>query len=116
MTNIYGVDTEKQFTPKDVRDAITRCFKLAHGDITEKSLSQLANDFTPEAMGKLAAGNIEIIVRRAFQKSGGDFDDPDKESLVGAINYLREFSKVFRKPEVIEKHYNEIMQLIKKLK
>ena len=116
MPEIYGVDLNKPFTAKDVRDAIVRCFELAHQNVTRESFNQLSNEFSAEGMERLTKANIKSIVCKAFQKSGGDFDNPDRESLIGAIDYLRAFSIKYRSPEVIEKHYNEIMQLINKLK
>lgn len=50
-----------------------------------------------------------------FEKTGGDFNHPTKEMLEEVINQLADFSKNFRDPDVVSKHYNEIKELIDKL-
>jgi uncharacterized protein YpuA (DUF1002 family) len=55
------------------------------------------------------------IIAKMFEKTGGDFDHPTKESLVKALDGLAEFSKNFRNQEVVDKHYNEIKELVDKL-
>lgn len=48
-------------------------------------------------------------------KIGGDFDKPTKEDIFKVLEELKEFAKNFRNPEIIKKHYGEIMQLVEKL-
>jgi len=116
MTKIYGADPSKSITPHKVRDAIIKCFKQAHGAETQNTLGEMAGDFGQEGLNKLTNANVESIVQKAFRETGGDFINPDKKSIIAAMDWLAEFSKSFRTPDVIEKHYNEIMQLVKKLK
>ncbi len=46
--------------------------------------------------------NVEILVRRFFQETGGDFENPTKESLVNVCDNLAEFSKSFRSPKIVK--------------
>ena len=46
---------------------------------------------------------------------GGDFERPTKEKLIAVMEYLAKFSEVFRRPEIIQKHAEEIMILVNKL-
>ncbi len=89
-----------------VRDAIVLCFEQAHDHVTNESLNPVLKDFWSEGVKKPTKSNVEAIVRRAFRKSGGDFNVPDKASIIEAMDWLTEFSKKFREPDVITKHYN----------
>jgi len=105
MAIIYGVDTEKTVTPLMVRDAILKCFYNAHCEASSISDDKDVNkEYCRE------------IVRKMFNDSGGNFEKPTKEDILKAIESLKEFSKNFRKPEVIQKHAAEIMKLLEKLK
>ena len=116
MVIIYGVDTEKPITPKDVRDAIVRCFVEAHGEILDLMRGTgSATSVSDEDFEKMKKMNVKELIRGFFQEAGGDYENPTKESLIAVCDRLAEFAKNFRKPEVIEKHYGEIMQLMEKL-
>ncbi|MBU0597619.1 hypothetical protein KKF61_01325 [Patescibacteria group bacterium] len=116
MNLIYGVDSSKKLTPEVVRNAIVICFEQAHGEATKSSLGDLAKDLGEQGVEKFTKANIESIVRKAFRESGGDFELPTKESIIKAMNWLAEFSKSFRSPEIIKMHYNEVLKLVNKLK
>lgn len=103
---IYNVDPSQKITPLMVRDAIVECFYHAHCADSEISVSAEEND---------NRNYCQSIARKAFEDSDDDFDRPTKKSIVSAINNLAEFAKNFRDPEIIKKHYNEIMVLINKL-
>jgi hypothetical protein len=103
---IYGIDLTKQITPLMVRDAIILCFQDAHCkdtgfDASEKDVNQ---KYCLE------------IVKKAFQESNANFDNPTKEDILKATENLSEFAKKFRDQELIKKHYTEIENLIQKLK
>ena len=109
---IYGVDTSKEITPLMVRKAIVQCFTEAHG-------SEISShtECEPEVIDdKVKREAIELLVVKSFNESGGDFENPTKDSIIRAVTYLKEFSKNFREPEVIEKHASEIKSLINKIK
>ena len=103
---LYGVDLDKPITPLIVRDAIIECFYKAHC-----MDAQLSSGKDPE-IDKIYCGTI---VKKAFKDTGGDFDKPTKESIMKVLGRLAEFAKTFRNPEIIKKHYNEIMELVNKL-
>jgi len=101
--NIYGVDTDKPVVPSVVRDAIVNCFIQAHIEDAKKA------GIEESGMARLFC---EDKVREAFNQTGGNFDNPTKDSLKYAINYLATFSSIFRDKSIIEKHKNDINQLI----
>ena len=106
MSIIYGVDTTKEVTPEMVRDAIVKCFYLAHSEQTDmaNSDSGITNKY------------CEQIIKKAFSETQGDFDHPTKASLLASLPWLADFSKSFRDQTVIQKHMNEIQTLISLLK
>ncbi len=103
---IYGVDTTKELTPLMVRDAIVECFRQAHCEDTGVDILE----------GKINAVYCKEIVQKAFADVGADFFEPSKEGILKAMRELSKFSAKFRDSRVIEKHYNEIMKLVDKLK
>lgn len=58
----------------------------------------------------------ENLIRGMFVKVDGDFDNPTKESLLKVISKLKEFSINFRMTDTVEKRFNEMRQIIEKLK
>lgn len=106
MANIFGVDTEKDYTAKDVRDAIVRCFFQAHCEDT-------GDEFQEQGVDE---EYCKALVEKAFADAGGNFDEPTKEDLTIVINGLADFSKNFRDEELIKKHHAEISTLINGLK
>lgn len=115
MTIIYGVDTEKPFTPKDVRDAVVNCFTEAHNSVMEEYIKDIDKGASAEELEEMKKVNVRQIVRKAFEDSGGDFDSPTKVSIIGACRKLEEFAANFRNQELIQKHFGEIMELAEKL-
>jgi Zn-dependent oligopeptidase len=59
--------------------------------------------------------DIKILIKSKFEAIGADFDKPTKESIIGVMDKLAELSINFRKPEIVKKHYEEIMHLVDKL-
>lgn len=99
---IYGVDTGKQVTVTQVRDALVICFAEAHcADV------ELGGDMAQSMK------YCRDLVFNAFEKTGGDFNNPTKESIMAVMDYLANFSKMFRDKEIIQKHYHEMMELVK---
>lgn len=92
-------------TPLMVRDAIIECFNKAHCEdagfeVEEKEINEQY---------------CKSVVEKFFRDSGGDFDNPTKDSILKVIEGLAEFSKNFRNPEIIKKHQADIMVLVNKL-
>jgi len=115
MVLIYGVDPAKKVTPKLVRDAIIECFYQAHQEVLRDMYILLQEgkiNKEPEEMGK---EYIKETIINYFIKVGGNFENPTKEHIMLVLEELREFAKGFRSPEIINKHYGEIMKLVEKL-
>ncbi len=104
MKKIYGVDLSKKVTPIQVRDAIVKCFISAHCGSTEIKDIGISKDY------------CERMVRKGFNKTGGDYESPTKESIINVMNYLAEFSEYFRGQKEIEKNYKKVMKLVEKIK
>ncbi|PIT94466.1 hypothetical protein COT98_03495 [Candidatus Falkowbacteria bacterium CG10_big_fil_rev_8_21_14_0_10_39_9] len=102
---IYGVSLNNTITPLMVRDAIVECFYSAHcadsglGDEDPKSVKKYCTD----------------LIINAFVKTGGDYNNPTKDSIFQVLNELETFSKNFRNPKIIKDHYNQIMRLVELL-
>ncbi|MFA6355374.1 MAG: hypothetical protein WCW65_03040 [Candidatus Paceibacterota bacterium] len=103
---IYGVDLNKDITPLMVRDAIIECFKQAHCED-----SGIAKE--DEIINKQYCGDI---VRKAFSDTDSNFDKPTKDMIIKSLDNLKSFSLNFRDKSIIEKHYNQILKLVNKLK
>lgn len=101
---IYGVDLDGEITAIEVRDAIIKCFSEAH------CLDTGLQEDIPATKEY-----CKSIVKKAFDDTSGDFDNPDKEAILNVIEALAEFSSSFRDQDVIKKHMEEIMQLVDKL-
>jgi len=112
---IYCVDTSKEVTPIMVRDAIIECFIMAHAEILEmmKEFQEFKTKKEFEDMKQL---DIRLLVEKQFQELDLDFSNPTKQDLIDVVAKLSEHATNFRKPDVIKKHYNEIMVLINILK
>ncbi|MEY2671865.1 MAG: hypothetical protein RL687_282 [Candidatus Parcubacteria bacterium] len=114
MTIVYGVDTEKPVNPEDVRDAIIECFVLAHSEALA-DLRSYNEDLDDASFDKIKNLSVTQMIRNYFNETGGDFDKPEKESILKVMEKLKEFAKNFRDPSIAEKHFQEIMILVGKL-
>lgn len=115
MAIIYGVDTTKPYTVKDVRDAIVKCFQKAHFEsitITD----DVKKSMTEAEIARMKDFSVEMYIKKIFEKTGSDFKNPTKESLIKVCDKLVEFSENFRDIKEIKKHYNQIMKLIEGLR
>lgn len=114
MTIIYGIDTEKPVSAKDVRDAIVECFALAHSEALS-DLKNYSEDIPDVTFEDIKLMNVRQMIRNYFEKVGGDYDAPTKDSILKVVGELKEFAKNFRDQSIIEKHFGEIKTLIEKL-
>ena len=107
MTKVYGIDLSlsKNITPLMVRDAILECFNQAHCEDAGVGTEDKESN-------KLYC---QELVKKAFADAGVDFDHPTKEGIMKVLEQLREFSKSFRDPKIIQGHYQNIMKLVEKL-
>ncbi|MFH0956965.1 MAG: hypothetical protein V1813_03810 [Candidatus Aenigmatarchaeota archaeon] len=110
---IYGVDLSEKITPMMVRDAIIICFRDAHREVLDELNRKRSSDSEAEIEG-LKKVQIDLIVRSAFEDVKADFSNPTKEDIVKVLGELAKFASRFRKPEIIKRHYNEIMRLVEK--
>ena len=106
---LYGVDLSKKVTPVMVRDAIVECFLAAHKEVLR------CESLTEEEYKRFKDLKIEILVRGAFKDIGGSFDNPKKEDFPKVLERLAEIAAEFRKPEIIDKHKQEMMKILEKL-
>ena len=103
----------KNIAPEQVRDEIVECFLEAHSDVLE-DLENYQN-MSKEDMEKIKRTDVETLIKNFFDEVGGDFNHPDKKSLIMVINRLADFSKKFRSAEIVEKNYKKLLDLINKL-
>ena len=111
---IYGVDITKKVTPILVRDAIIQCFYEAHKDILELA-KEFFGDPKRKKFEEMKKIHVKELVENIFDKIGEDFNKPTKESLIHVVKHLKKIAKIYRKPDIIKKHVNEIMLLINKI-
>jgi len=111
---IYGVDPSQPFNSIDVREAIIDCFTQAHSHILSEGRGFL-KELSDKEFEEIKKLNVREMIKMYFEKVGGDYDKPTKKSLSEVCEQLKEFAKNFRDPQIIGKHYKEIMSLIEKL-
>ena len=111
---IYGIDLSKKVTPAMTREAIVCCFEKAHKEVIEKmnKNKEFSSRREKESFEKL---QIRLIIIDIFEEAGADFNNPTKQGIITALSKLREFGLKFRSPEIVEKHYNEIMKIVNKM-
>lgn len=111
---IYGANIKKVVTPIVVRDAIVNCFIQAHDqlDIDIKEYSSIDS----KNMKSIKEINAINLIKKFFEESEGDYEKPTRESIMGVLKKLKEFSMNFRNKKLVEQHENEIMALVKQLK
>ncbi len=99
------IKSKDEITPIEVRDKIAKCFSDIHCGKTEL-----------ESSSNLAKSYCENIVQKAFLVTGGDYSNPDKESLLKALGYLSRFSESFFSKKEMEDNHNKMSSLIEKIK
>jgi superfamily I DNA and RNA helicase len=114
---VYGLDSNNEFGPIELRDAIIECFSSAHCKEYRKMKSYSGDsvNISSDEFERFKKFSSEMLVKKVFKKIGGDFDAPNKKSLMKVIRELMEFASNFRLKDEIEKHFNEIRQLVDKL-
>jgi hypothetical protein len=104
-------EIEEPITSMAVRDAILHCFYEAHKDLIKNSV-----DMPEEQKELFSEVSIKNIIVERFQKVGGDFENPTKESLFYVIISLTDIAKSFRDINMIVNHFLEMLKLIDKIK
>ena len=115
MSKIYGVDTTKDYTLVDIRNAIIECFTQAHKKILEQELNEFVSTMDKQNFERLKEMNVYKLVHDLFKKIGGDFNKPKKQDLISICDELAKIAKKYRGERIISKHYSEIMQLLEKI-
>jgi len=115
MIVIYGVDTESEITPEKVRDAIIECFYQAHQEVLKDMYVLLKEDNEIEENNEVGREYIQETIINYFIKVGGNFTKPTKKDILKVLDELKVFAEGFRSPEIIGKHYGEIMKLVEKM-
>lgn len=111
---IYGVDISKKITPIIVRDAIIDCFYRAHNEVLDLAREYFACN-SEKKFKEMKQQQVRDLIEDIFISAGGDFKKPTKKALIQVIEKLKKFAAVYRETKIIEKHANEIMQLIDKI-
>ncbi len=102
---LYGVDLDKLITPIMARDALVECFFQAH--CTDAGTGTDNPEINREY--------IKEIVEKAFADSGGNFENPTKQSILNTMGKLQNFAKNFRDPSIVQKHAGEMMRIVEKI-
>ena len=103
---LYGVDLNKPITPLMAREALVECFSQAH--CADAGLTPDNNEVNKSY--------CQDIAKKAFIDSEGDFENPTKQSIIGAMGKLQDFAAKFRDPSIIQKHASEMMKVVEKIK
>ena len=111
---IYGVDITKKVTPVLVRDAIIQCYYEAHCDVLELAKDAFYNP-PKEKFEEMKKSHVKELIENFICEAGGNFENPSKNCLIHVLNRLQNIAKTYRETEIINKHVNEINQLIDKL-
>lgn len=111
---IYGVNLEKKVTPIMVRDAIINCFYQAHSDVLDLAREYFKYE-SKESFKIAKREHVTDLVETIFAETGGNFYKPNKTDLIHVVKNLRKIASLYREPDIIKKHVDEIMQLINKI-
>lgn len=98
--------------PTAIKNATIECFIDAHAKEL-KELDHYASN--GDELKKLKEMNVELLVKKAFEETGGNFESPSKGDIVRAVDYLVGFAKNFRNQEVVMHNKDKIMKLIELL-
>lgn len=109
---IWGVELDKNYSAMDVRDAMLRCFIQANGVAIAKGMDIQLPDNEKEKQMKLNE-LTEKFLRKSFNESGGDYDMPNKESIIAALQKLKEYAlSQGHNVDMISTHAAGIMKLL----
>lgn len=112
---LYGVDLSEDVTPVMARNAMVKCFMQAHCEVMAE-MKEYHKFGSEEEFTKMEQMNVIAIIKSIFAELGADFDQPTKEDLLKAIDKLTEYAANFRSPEIIKKHYDEMVLILSKVK
>ena len=114
MADLWCVsDTDLvDLTPAKMRELIVDCFFHAQKETLARASSAMQ---MPSGDDDLRL-TITSAVRRAFDEVDGDFEQPDKASIMGCLGVLARKAEIWGTPsEVIEHHKGEMMRAMSAL-
>jgi len=111
---LYGIDLSGEVTPLAARDAMVECFIQAHYEVMQE-MKEYHKFESEEEFVKMEQVNVAAIIKSIFAEIGADFDQPTKKDLLSAMSKLTEYAANFRSPEIIKKHYDEMVLIVSKL-
>jgi hypothetical protein len=109
MAACYGIDLSNGINSLQALEALNQCFFEAHKEDTGLTMNTLEET-------AVVKNYCNFTVKKAFEETQGDYNNPTKESILRVVDYLAKFSATFRNPNIIEKHKNEILQVCQAIK
>jgi hypothetical protein len=98
--------------PTRARDIIVKCFFEAQHEAMARSNEIRGLDTDPDAL----RSQVQVAIRNAFERTGGDFKNPDKVSLVRILGALAESASALGAPrDIIEHHTLQIATVLAEL-
>lgn len=97
-----------ELDPTRARDIIVQCFFEAQHEAMTRSNERRGLDTDPALIRSEALG----AVLNAFKRTGGDYNDPDKASLVRVVESLADNASVLGTPQDIVEHHKEQIGII----
>jgi hypothetical protein len=95
--------------PARARNLIVECFFEAHHEAMTRSNAHRGLDTDPDLVRMEALG----AVLNAFKRTGGDYNNPDKASLIRVVGSLAENANILGTPrDIIEHHKQQIAILL----
>jgi len=110
---IYGVDTNQPITPLMARDALVKCFQMAHAQELEELKDY--GEMSEQEFERMKSISVETLIKNFFAENKDNFDAPTKDSLIRAIGKLASFAQKFRNQDIVKSHYAEIMKVMEKV-
>ncbi|MHB8882404.1 MAG: hypothetical protein ACYC69_12955 [Thermodesulfovibrionales bacterium] len=91
------------------RDLIVKCFFEAQ----KETFARAKKDFGGSAEEADIMANVLTMVKMVFRDTGGDFENPDKKSIMAAIESLARKASAWGTPaDIIDFHKSQIMRII----
>ncbi|MGC8687506.1 MAG: hypothetical protein ACP5RM_02285 [Candidatus Micrarchaeia archaeon] len=102
--------TAKKISTTYARDRLINCFETAN-----KEINNALNQKVPE---KELKARVRLFVGDAFRKCDVDFNNPSKEGLLKAMELCKKNTEKMlgkKGAKIVEKHYNEMLELFSRI-
>ncbi|PKQ16527.1 MAG: hypothetical protein CVT67_03780 [Actinobacteria bacterium HGW-Actinobacteria-7] len=94
------------------RDLVVKCFLTAQRITFAQTKETMGLPGDEKALERSVLGAVRV----AFKRAGGDFDQPTKETIVGACDALASTAASWGTPEsVVHHHQEQMMKVIGRL-